>query len=129
MYDEDELDRLIAAMRATGTTRLSVKSHGKRLRLVLPEGAVLPPPAPRNPQSPVTSPAIGCFHPRGGEDGLHALEPGAEVSAGEVLGYLAQGAALAVVTAPESGRLMGEIPAPGRVCGYGDILFTIEAKT
>lgn len=126
MYDEADLDRLIQAMRATGTTALTVKARGKKLHLSLQKGAApraMPAPLP---EPTVASPGIGLFRPRGMGDGLAALKPRASVLAGETLGYVAKGAALIAVSAPSPGRLAGDLPKAGRLCGYGDILFTME---
>lgn len=126
MYDEADLDRLIAAMRATGTTALTVKARGKKLHLSLQNGAApraMPAPSPK---PTVASPGIGLFRPRGMGDGLAMLKPRAFVLAGETLGYVAKGAALIAIAAPATGRLAGDLPKAGRICGYGDILFTME---
>lgn len=126
MYDEADLDRLIAAMRATGTTALTVKARGKKLHLSLQKGVTpraMPAPSPKQT---VASPGIGLFRPRGMGDGLAALDPRTSVLARETLGYVAKGAALIAVSAPATGRLAGDLPKAGRLCGYGDILFTME---
>ncbi|MDO5641641.1 MAG: hypothetical protein Q4G26_04530 [Paracoccus sp. (in: a-proteobacteria)] len=131
MYDQFELDQIIAAMRASGTTALTIKASGKQLRLVLqPDhrssaGQALATEA-RQPNE-ARSPGIGNFLPRGTDDGLPTLETGAEIKLGEVLGYVVQGAVRMIVSAPCSGTLTGEVPASGHLCGYGDTLFTIEA--
>ncbi|MFV0384963.1 hypothetical protein [Paracoccus sp. (in: a-proteobacteria)] len=126
MYDLAELDQLVAAMRATGTVSLTVRARGTKLCLRLPSGD--PPGPDRSPRAKanVMSPGIGTFHPRGMDDGLAPLRQQAHVVTGEILGYVAQGAALTGVIAPASGRLAGEMPRPGRICGFGDILFTME---
>lgn len=127
MYDQHELDQLVAAMRTTGTTVLAVKTNGKRLRLTLPPGITLSDAIAAIRHVDAKSPCIGTFTPRGADDGLPLLEPGAAISTDEVLGYVAQGAALMAVIAPGAGRFTGQPPLPGQICGHGDILFSIES--
>lgn len=126
MYEQNELDQLIAAMRATGTSSLTIKSKGKKLRLLLPPGDILAAPPATQPQDTAVSPAIGIFRARGQDDGLPPIQPQDAVFSGEILGYVALGAVLMPVAAPASGRINGTLPAPGQLCGHGDILFTIE---
>lgn len=130
MFSQSDLDQLLAAMRANGVTRLDLRARGKRLRLDLPAGTV--PSGPSTPQAsappsiPAQSPGIGRFLPRGGGDGLPDLAPDTTVVRGEVLGYVCQGDARAIVQAPESGRLRGKAPATDEVLGFGDTVFTVE---
>lgn len=129
MYSQTELDQLIAAMAATGTTTLAVKASGKKLRLTLPAGAApRPEPAP-TPVAKITSPGIGLFRPCGMDDGLAALQPQAAIRPGEILGYVAQGAVLIAIRAPSAGWLAAPLPEPGQTCGHGDFLFTLEATS
>lgn len=129
MFDRSEIDQLLSAMRANGVTRLSLRRKGKRLRLVL-DGTVSPAPTVTLPHTvSVKSPSIGAFQPRGEDDGLPVLEPGAMVSAGELLGYIAQDPVRLPILADTAGRLQGPLPAPGDLAGYGDPLFTLEPET
>jgi hypothetical protein len=128
----DEIDLLIAAMRANGVTRLEWTQHrkGTELCLTLPEGEGAPPAPPAAEVAgrtrAVTSPGIGRFVPRGGDDGLAPLAAGATVRKHEPLGYVAQGAVLQILTAPEDGILAGGLPEAGRVLGYGEKLLELE---
>lgn len=131
MFSQSDLDRLLAAMRASGISRLDVRDGRKHLRLDLPSGVIAPPEQATAqdavPQTlAVHSPCIGRFVPRGGDDGLPPLEPDIEVTAEEVLGYVCDGAARAILAAPDEGRLRGTLPAPGAVIGHGDTVFTME---
>ena len=86
----------------------------------------LAPPAPVAPSRiAASSPGIGTFAPRGQDDGLSPTRPGDPVQEREVLGYLCQGPARWILSAPEAGRL-GDIPAPGTLFGYGDTILTLE---
>ncbi len=122
MFDDADLNRLIAAMRATGTQRLVVQAGEERLRLVLAPMHHVPAPPPPPRATPVPSPAIGTFLPRGADDGLPPLE--GPVGGGEVLGYVLHGPVRWVVAAPAAG--VAEPVAEGPV-GFGDILFNLRA--
>lgn len=134
MFSQSDLDQLLSAMRANGITRLDVRDRDKHLRLDLPPGAApAAPPTAAIDNAPRTlavhSPCIGRFLPRGGDDGLPLLEPDAEVTADEVLGYVGDGEARAILAAPAGGRLWGVAPAPGTVLGHGDTVFTMEPSS
>ena len=126
MYEQLELDQLVAAMRATGTTSLTVKKKGKKFRLLLPPGERQIAVPAAKPQDTVVSPLIGMFRPRGEDDGLPPIQPQDAVTTGDILGYVALGAVLMPVTAPATGRINSTLPTRGQLCGHGDILFTIE---
>ncbi|WP_294931338.1 hypothetical protein [uncultured Paracoccus sp.] len=125
MFDDQDTDRLIAAMRSHGVTTLEIETDGAMLRLVLPAQAA-PPPASTPKREAARSRDIGAFLPRGGDDGLTALGEGDGVQAGEVLGYVARGPVRVAVTAPVSGRVAGAPPTPGTILGFGDTVLEIE---
>ncbi|HSF64944.1 MAG TPA: hypothetical protein VLA78_11180 [Paracoccaceae bacterium] len=129
MLSVAEMDLLVAAMRRHGVTRLEVAHHrrGWRIDLALPEGGGVSEAPPSPAPVVVASPGIGTFAPRGGDDGLPELAPGAAVMAGEVLGYVAQGPVRQIIAAPGAGTLRGPLPEAGQVCGFGDGLFEMEA--
>ncbi len=127
----DDIDLVIDAMRRHGVTRLEYAHarKGRQLCLTLPEGTVAQPqPAAQSPLLPVTSPGIGQFTPRGLDDGLPPLLPGANVRAAEVLGYIAQGSALLILSAPQDSTLSGDLPAQGALFGYGDTVLQLEVQ-
>jgi hypothetical protein len=128
MYKPEQVDQLIAAMRETGTTRLDMSRGERRLVLELGEiadGPALAMPAQRQTH-PVSSPGLGVFVPRGGDDGLPLLAPGTAVIADEVLGYIAQGSLHQILTAPVAGTLTGPLPDTGKLFGHGDCVLTLE---
>lgn len=126
MFGRDDLDHLLQAMRRSGVTSLKIEGQGQNLTLALPATAPVAAPAKPRPALPALSPDIGQFRPRGQDDGLSAITAGDPVSAGEVLGYVATGAVLAAILAPGDGRICAPIPETGAICGYGDVLFTLE---
>jgi hypothetical protein len=128
MLNPDQMDQLIAAMRRNRVLRLDVTHGGQRLMLELPcardlAGATAVPGAGgrTDPATlPVPSPGIGTFAPRGGDDGLPSLSPGATVGAADVLGYIVQGPLRQAVVAPAAGILPSAgLPAPGQLFGHG----------
>lgn len=127
----DDIDLVIAAMRRHGVTRLEYAHarKGRQLCLTLPEGTLAQPQtAAPIPMLPVTSPGIGRFTPRGQDDGLPPLLPDAPVRADEVLGYIGQGGALLILSAPQDGTLSGDLPAQGALFGYGDTVLQLEVQ-
>lgn len=127
-----DIKALIAAMHATGVTRLDWEHlrKGHRLCLTLPDTPSLPPARPvATPLRPrVLSPAIGRFVARGGEDGLGPLPTGGAVQAGEPLGYIAQGAVLHVLAAPCAGWLSDGLPGEGQIFGHGDVVIELAGE-
>ncbi|RDD68609.1 hypothetical protein [Paracoccus versutus] len=131
MFDKQDLARLLDAMRAHGVGTLEIEGGDMFLRLALPAG---PAPATAAEAKPATataaacSPDIGTFLPRGSDDGLPAIAPGDAVRDAELLGYVAQGAVRAAVTAPADGIIASGIPAPGTLFGHGDPVLTLETR-
>ncbi|MDQ7262511.1 hypothetical protein NM680_11965 [Paracoccus sp. PS-1] len=131
MFDKQDLTRLLDAMRAHGVGTLEIEGGDMFLRLVLPAG---PAPAAAAQAQPATataaarSPDIGRFLPRGSDDGLPVLAPGDAVRTGELLGYVAQGAVRAALTAPADGTIASQIPESGTLFGHGDTVLTLETK-
>lgn len=125
---QDEMARLIAAMRAHGVTRLELSQPGKGRMLCLAlANAASPPQLPASPRRrTVLSPGIGRWVPLREGDGLSPPEIGASLRAGDPLGHVAQGAVLQIVAAPCAGRLASPLPEAGHVCGHGDPLAEIE---
>jgi hypothetical protein len=131
MFDRADLGRLLAAMRANGVENLTLEAEDERLELGL-FAATAPAVIAVAPVQPVQhaakAEAPGRFVPRGDEDGLTVLKNGATVQADELLGYLAQGDVLSLISSPVAGRLLGALPQEGAVFGYGDAVFKIEAS-
>lgn len=129
---QPEIAQLIAAMRINGVTRLEWEHlrKGTLLCLTLPETMGQPPamPTPEPVRLGVIAPTIGTFVARGGDDGLPSLAEGASVQAGEILGYIAQGPVLHLLTAPCDGTLSGGLADPGQVFGYGDTVLHLTGE-
>lgn len=134
MFAQDELDRLIVAMRANGVVALDVTCDDDTLRLHLEEPtfdkASAAPATPLAPKRiPAKSPGIGGFVPRGIDDGLPPLDgESVQVSAGDTLGYIAHGLTRLRIIAPANGLVTGDVPATDRVFGYGDAVFYLETS-
>jgi acetyl-CoA carboxylase biotin carboxyl carrier protein len=127
MLTQADLDRLLAAMRATGTTELEVASGAEQLRLVLPQG--IPPAVPPVvPPVSARSPAIGHWLARGANDGLPPLRPGDAVRKGEVLGYVQAGPLRWILAAPEAGEVQGAGPPDGSLVGHGDPIIPMRSQ-
>lgn len=137
MLTQDDLDRLIDAMRQNGVTSLDIEGHDKegemtKLRLALAPAARAPSevtPSANAKRIPVSSPGIGTYAPRGAGDGLDTLSTGAVVAQDEVLGYVARGAVRMPMVAPASGRLICADVETGTLIGYGDPVFELEVLT
>lgn len=132
MYSQDELDRLIDAMRANGVTSLELEAQDQSLQLDL--AASYPSPAapaapPAVQEIPAKSPCMGRFIARGDDDGLSALERGSSVTTGETLGYIATGLLRALILAPATGRLSEALPATGTIFGFGDKIISMEKSS
>lgn len=120
MLSLTDLDRLLSAMRATGTSELEIALAGDHLRLVLPpEPAAAALPA-MTPPLVARSPAIGHWQARGAGDGLPSLVLGEQVLAGEPLGYVQCGPLRWVVAAPGAGEIIATGPDNGSLVGHGD---------
>jgi hypothetical protein len=128
MFDRADLDRLLAAMRANGVESLTLETQDERLELGLFAATAPAVVAAAPAQHAAKAEALGRFLPRGGEDGLPVLKDGATVQADELLGYLAQGDLLSLISSPVAGKLLGDLPQAGAVFGYGDAVFNIEAS-
>lgn len=129
MFDQGEIETLIAAMRQYGVHELHVATEGAELLLALPAmpvTATVSPPAPQ--RFPVKSTAMGCLQAPGADDGLVAVAEGDTVGEGQILGYVKDGPALSPLVAPSSGVLRVAQGAAGRVIGFGDVVFEIEAQ-
>lgn len=129
MLSHTDLDRLLDAMRATGTTELRVTSGSDLLELglapllVRAEGA----PIPRTTLDVARSPAIGFWQSRGLEDGLSRLSIGDSVMAGEILGYVRHALVLWPVAAPADGVLVDLGPDEDTLLGHGDPVLQIRS--
>lgn len=137
MLTQDDLDRLIDAMRQNGVTSLNIEGHdgkGAATKLRLALAAVSRAPSEPTPSDnarriPVSSPGIGTYAPRGEGDGLDTLTTGAAVAQDEVLGYVARGAVRMPLVAPASGHLICADVESGTLIGYGDPVFELEVLT
>ncbi|MFZ0098782.1 MAG: hypothetical protein WAK98_09880 [Gemmobacter sp.] len=128
MLSHTELDRLLGAMRATGTTELRVASGSHLLELVLAPAPVRNESVPVAPTaaSAARSPAIGLWQGRGQDDGLPPLLTGEKATEGEVLGYVRQGVVLWPVAAPAGGVLVDTGPEDDTLLGHGDPILQIQ---
>jgi hypothetical protein len=120
MVSQADLDRLLAAMRTTGTIELEIASGEEHLRLVLPPGPVATTVTEMPPPIPARSPAIGHWLARGAGDGLLPLAVGEPVLSGEALGYVLLGPLRWIVVAPEAGEVIDAGPDDGTLVGHGD---------
>lgn len=133
MFSQDDLDRLIDAMRANQVAALTVEDGGETLHLKLAPVAAdstpapMPTPAPLD-LTPAKSPAIGRFVARGADDGLAALEAASQIGQGDILGYIAHGHIRLPVTAPATGVLASATPDSDTIFGYGDVVFELEVS-
>lgn len=131
MLELEQVKELAATMIAKDITTLEVKGRDYALRLVRSPGAVpvvSDATRPRHDRVQILSPATGQFCSRGDDDGLAALDRGAEVLAGEPLGYVGIGPVRLLCVSPAAGRLAGRMPSQGQAVGAGDTLFTLETR-
>lgn len=131
MHELEQVKELAAAMAANGVSSLEVKGDQYALRLVRTPGTAPASGAATGSRArkvQALSPAAGPFHNRGGDDGLAALERGAQVLAGEPLGYVGHGPVRIPCVAPETGTLVGRLPAQGQIVRKGEPLFTMETR-
>ena len=132
MYSQDELDRLIEAMRANGVTSLELEAQDQSLQLDLAatySSPAAPAAAPAVQDVAAKSPCMGRFIARGDDDGLSALDLGSSVTTGETLGYIATGLLRALILAPTTGRLSEALPATGTIFGFGDKIISMEKNS
>ncbi|WP_417522761.1 acetyl-CoA carboxylase biotin carboxyl carrier protein [Marinovum sp.] len=128
MFSDPEKLRLVEAMRRTGTTRLEIDCGDDSLTLALPAGGQPAIATAVQGSGPVAvkSPGMGRFVACGRDDGLIPVSTGDRISKGQVLGYLEVDGARLQITAPDGG-ILTDGPEEGRIAGYGDLLFTLEA--
>ncbi|SFB10676.1 Biotin-requiring enzyme [Poseidonocella pacifica] len=127
MFSEADMARLIEVMRQTATTHLTVEGAGEYLSLGLrPAGSASARAISSAPVKMIKSSALGVFIHCGGDDGLQKVEPGARISARQVLGYVSLDGARNPVRASEAGVLKSSTPEEGQIVGYGDVLFEME---
>lgn len=124
--EKKALEKVLSWVRTTDLAEVAYRRGGEAVELSLEdaepslEGAF---PACR--LVPVASPEVGVF--RWAKPGkARAIEPGAAVSKGQVLGLVQTGAADKEVAAPESGRLVKELVDDGTPVEYGQPLFFIQ---
>lgn len=132
MFTQAELDSLIDAMRTNGVTSLAVEAKDQKLQLDLDPARMASDPLSKPAAvraSAAKSPCIGCFVPRGNDDGLPPLVLPAVVEAGEILGYVALRQMRVAVAAPASGTVKGDVPREGAIFGYGDKVFSLQVTS
>ncbi|WOH63751.1 biotin/lipoyl-containing protein [Bradyrhizobium sp. BWA-3-5] len=127
-FSPADLEILAAHMQATQIDVVEIASGGRTLKLT---GMGVSSRGHPEPSSPTISPAQVSAERPGVFLRRHPVRPaseicaGADVKAGEVLGYIAAAALLFVVRAPKCG-LIGRILAnDGDIVGYGNLLFEI----
>lgn len=128
----DQVNELARTMIANGIASLEVKGQDYAIRLVRAPGArpfLAEMTGLRPEETQALSPATGPFHPRGGDDGFPDLEHGAQVLAGEPLGYVAIGSVRLLCISPATGRIVGLMPSPGQTVSAGAPLFSVETRT
>lgn len=124
MIDAAFLGDLLRRMLAAGLVELELADGDRRVALRL---GTTPPPQQVSTFS-VKAGAVGHFrtsHPRRPDT---AIQTGARVGQGAVLGYLELGATLTAIVAPAEGTVTGIVPEAGQLVGYGEHVFTIEGK-
>ena len=124
----DTLEQLSAWLAATDIALLELRGPGVHVRLRRDGALGVPmldaaPPdagtAGRPPRFLAAASSVGVFlHAHPLNDALLA-QPGAAVSAGQVLGLLQIGALLLPVTAPQDGTVIGTLVAHGERVGFG----------
>jgi hypothetical protein len=127
----NQVNELAGTMIANGIASLEVKGKDYAIRIVRAPGArpVLAVATGLDlEKTKAYSPATGPFHPRGGDDGFPDLKRGAQVLAGEPLGYVAFGPVRLLCVSPATGKLVGRIPPRGEIVSTGDTLFTLETR-
>ncbi|ANI35402.1 Biotin carboxyl carrier protein of acetyl-CoA carboxylase [compost metagenome] len=129
----DKLRQLIGWMSAAGLARIELKAPAFEIRLQRSVGAPPPaPPAAIAPQPPAAVPAAsitakGCgfFHARHPSRDTPQVSPGQAVRAGDVIGVLAVGEQLLVVTADIEGTAGDYLVAEGQLVDYGKPLLAM----
>lgn len=124
MLTLEQVNDLVTAMVANDVETLEVEGKGYALRLkrTCGQGGSAKLSRRRDAQSP----ASGTFHARGGDDGLTELERGAQVTAGEPIGYITQGPLRFVCTSPATGTLAGRLPSDGTPVKASAPLVSVE---
>jgi len=131
MLTLEQVNELAETMIANGIASLEVKGNDYAVRLVRAPGAmpvVAEATGSRHETAQAVSPANGPFQIRGGDDGLAVLERGAQVLAGETLGYVGIGPVRLLCVSPATGRLVGRLPSQGETISTGDPLFNVETR-
>ena len=131
MLELEQVKALAATMMANGISSLEVKGNDYALRLVRAPGTmpvVSDATGPRHHTVQALSPATGAFRHLGDDDGLAALGRGAQIFAGDPMGYVGIGPARLLCISPASGKLVGRLPSQGEIVSAGDILFTLETR-
>ena len=125
MLTIEHVNQLVRSMVANDVVTIEVSGNDYAIRLArFPE---LTKPANVKPALvQCLSPATGIFHARGEDDGLAALEPGAQVAAQETLGYIGIGSIRLLCVSQATGTLVGPLPPPGQTVDAGTSLFKVE---
>lgn len=129
----DKLRQLIGWMSAAGLARIELKAPAFEIRLQRSVGA--PPPAPpaaiasqqpaAAPAASITAKGCGFFHARHPSRDAPQVSPGQAVRAGDVIGVLAVGEQLLVVTADIEGTAGDYLVAEGQLVDYGKPLLAM----
>lgn len=113
-----ENDVLLALMHDTGEASFFVGEEGDVLCFASAGSSTC--------RENLASAYSGRFLPRGGEDGLSPIDKAAQLTQGELLGYLCRGAVRIPISAPTAGLIGGEWPEAGTLVGAGDVLFIMK---
>ena len=124
----EELKDVLSWIKTTDLTEVALEKGQDGFSFSLPGAApMIPQPDLSSRYAPVVSPGVGLF--QWGEPGrAAALEEGAAVKEGQILGRVEQGPKASLpVKAPISGRLAKIFIEEGNPADYGRLLFFIEA--
>lgn len=129
----DKLRQLIGWMSTAGLARIELKTPAFEIRLQrsvgtpapTPLAAIVPQPPAAVPSASITAKGCGYFHARHPSRDTPQVSPGQAVRAGDVIGVLAVGEQLLVVTADIEGTAGDYLVAEGQLVDYGKPLLAM----